>query len=194
MKDMQHAFHCTPARFRRFVRLSLIAIATPLVLNGCSGGSTADLHAYIKQVLGREGSRIEELPPVKPYELARYEGGKDPFEPFYQEEQASAEAQAPVVDPDANAPVSHAERGVQELENHALDSLRMLGSFEFGDTMFGIVRSPDGIVHRVKPGDYMGRNFGQIIDITEVQISLTEKFKDGQGRWQDREAALALVE
>ena len=49
-------------------------------------------------------------------------------------------------------------------------------------------------VHRVQVGNYLGRNFGKILDIQEDRIDLREIVKDADGRWEERQASLALLE
>jgi type IV pilus assembly protein PilP len=46
----------------------------------------------------------------------------------------------------------------------------------------------------VQIGNYIGRNFGKILDIQEDRIDLREIVKDGDGRWEERQASLALLE
>ncbi|MFB3084100.1 MAG: pilus assembly protein PilP, partial [Gammaproteobacteria bacterium] len=74
------------------------------------------------------------------------------------------------------------------------DSLRMVGLLEDTDDQWGIIVDPDGTIHRVKVGNYMGRNIGKITNIYEDRIELREVVQDSQGRWTERTAALALVE
>jgi type IV pilus assembly protein PilP len=59
---------------------------------------------------------------------------------------------------------------------------------------WGIIVDPDGIVHRVNVGNYMGRNIGKIVNIFEDKIELREIIRNSQGRWEERQAALALIE
>ena len=133
------------------------------------------------------------LPPIEPYEVYTYRssGDVDPFEPFYKEEVpppgGPVTASGSGLSPDFN-------RNREELENYALDSLRMMGTLELNSELWGIVRSPDGTIHRVQVGNYIGRNHGKIVSISEESIDLNEIIQDGQGGWQEREAALALAE
>ena len=174
------------------LRGALVA-AAGVVLSGCVERNMSDLQAEVKEVLSRKGGRIDELPPVEPYEVYAYSSseGVDPFEPFYKE-----------VPPPPPGPGTSTTAGVrpnfdrnkEELENYALDSLRMMGTLELQDELWGIIRSPDGTIHRVQVGNYMGRNHGKIVSISEESIELNEIIQDGQGSWQEREAALALTQ
>ena len=69
-----------------------------------------------------------------------------------------------------------------------------MGTLELNDSLWGIVRSPDALIHRVRVGNYLGKNHGKVIDITEEAIALMEIVEDGQGGYQERDAALAMFE
>ena len=70
----------------------------------------------------------------------------------------------------------------------------MVGTFAQSGNYWGLVRDPDGVVHRVSVDDYLGKNHGQIVSIANTEIELTELISDGNGGWLQREASLALEE
>jgi type IV pilus assembly protein PilP len=43
-------------------------------------------------------------------------------------------------------------------------------------------------------GNYLGRNYGKVLDIKEDRLELREIVKDSEGRWEERNASLALAE
>ena len=165
--------------------------AASIVLSGCIDRDKSDLESFVQDVLATKASRIEELRPVEPYEPYTYGSteGPDPFEPFYKE------AKAPPIGDDKNrtGPQPNFDRNREELEAHSLDTLRMMGTVELNSELWGIVRSPDGTIHRVQVGNYIGRNHGKIIGISEESIDLNEIVEDGRGGYQERAAALALA-
>lgn len=183
--------------FARDATASLVRLAAMLTLAaglaGCVDRNMSDLQSYAQEVMTRKGSRIDELPPVEPYEVYTYTstGAVDPFEPFYKEQQQVADAAA---QQNASGIRPNFDRNREELEGYALDSLRMMGTLEIQDELWGIVRSPDGTIHRVQVGNYLGQNHGKIVGISEESIDLNEIIQDGQGGWQERDAALALAE
>ena len=79
-----HAPRSIPARVLHAAIVAMVVVG----LSGCVERNMSDLEAYSQQVLARKGSRIDELPPVEPYEVYAYSStdGVDPFEPFYKEE------------------------------------------------------------------------------------------------------------
>ena len=60
------------------------------------------------------------------------------------------------------------------------------------ETMYGLVQTSDGLIHRVIPGNYMGQNDGRITGITESEITLVEIISDGIGGYIERDAAISL--
>ncbi len=176
---------------RHCARVSIVLLTT-LLLAGCGVNDLSDLQAYSKQVLARKGSRIAELPPVEPYEVYTYAstGKVDPFEPFFKDQKTTKKR----TEKDDNGISPNFDRNKEELENYALDSLRMLGTLELDSQLWAIIRSPDGTIHRIQAGNFIGRNYGKIVAIYEDSIELNEIVEDGQGGWQERAAGLALLE
>ena len=70
----------------------------------------------------------------------------------------------------------------------------MVGNIENETSDWAIVLDPSGAVHRVQQGNYMGKNTGKVMNISEDRIELRENIQDSNGRWEVREAALALIE
>jgi len=175
-----------------------LCVLACLTLTGCVSRDMSDLENYASEVLSRPGGRIEPLPPIKPYERYLYQAGdlglRDPFESFFQQKQDEKEV-LPANDPKqqqyANEILTHNR---EELEQVELDSLRMVGILEDDNELWGIIRGPAGTVHRVQVGNYLGSNYGKILNIQEDRIDLREIIKDSQGLWEERPATLALSE
>ena len=70
----------------------------------------------------------------------------------------------------------------------------MVGTMENEEYQWGIIQDPDGVVHRIRVGNYMGRNTGKILNVFEDRIEVREIIRNSQGRWEERQAAIALVE
>ena len=160
-----------------------------VMLTGCSRNMD-DLQSYIAATKARKTRAIEPIPEPKTYESYAYPAGevRDPFLPlsFAQPTQKhEANAGGPRPDP---------SRRREPLEQYPLDSLRMVGILERGDSLWGLVRDPDGTIHRVKPGNHLGQNYGRITNIGENKIQLVELVPDGQGGWVQRQASLVVKE
>jgi Tfp pilus assembly protein PilP len=75
----------------------------------------------------------------------------------------------------------------------SLESLKMKGFFKRNQTVWGIlVNQPNGTVYKVQRGDYVGQNYGKVLNITEDLIELKEMVDDGKGCFQERKAFVKL--
>ncbi len=185
------------ALFRLKVIWIIGFVCSFLVMGGCVSTDSSDLHDYIAEILARPGGRIEPLPEIKPYEAYAYQSAgqdaRDPFRLFYQEDEvALGEEGDGDMTEEMKEEVIH--RLKEELEAYELDSLRMVGTMDNGDNNWGIIQDPGGAVHRIRVGNYLGRNIGKVLNVFEDRIEIREIVKDSQGRWEERQAAIALVE
>jgi type IV pilus assembly protein PilP len=172
-------------------------VCTLLSLGGCVSNDISDLDQYVQEILTRPGGRIEPLPEIKPYEAYAYQSAakdaRDPFRLFYQkDEEELIEEQDSGLTKEMEDEIKN--RNKEELEQFELDSLRMVGIMENDDNQWGIIKGPDGVVHRIKVGNYMGRNTGKVLNVFEDRIEVREIIRNSQGRWEERQAAIALDE
>jgi type IV pilus assembly protein PilP len=56
------------------------------------------------------------------------------------------------------------------------------------------VKAPDNTLFRVRSGNYLGQNFGRIVEISESQVKLKEIVQDSGGNWEEKEQVLLLQE
>jgi type IV pilus assembly protein PilP len=68
----------------------------------------------------------------------------------------------------------------------------MVGTLDINATVYGLVQTSDGLIHRVVPGNYMGQNDGRVTGVTESEIVLVEIISDGIGGYIERDAAIGL--
>ena len=52
----------------------------------------------------------------------------------------------------------------------------------------------DDLLYQVRPGAYLGQNYGRVMKITETDVVLREIVQDAVGEWIERPAALQLQE
>ncbi len=167
--------------------LGLALFIAPLILvSACSGGRYGDLEAFFEEVKAQSKGRIDPLPEVIPYETFAYKP-KDLRDPFVQYIEEVASFSDSGLRPDMN-------RKREPLEQYPLDTLNFVGHLEKSGVRWGLVSAPDKSVYRVQVGNYVGKNYGKIVSITETSIKLVEIIPSGTGSWVDREASLALNE
>lgn len=168
-------------------RLAFLCAAA--LLAGCSNSGMEDLRAYIAEVKARPPGPLPPLPELRQVEPFLYVPGerRDPFQP------QEAVVEAPVAQP-SGGPMPDFNRRKEELESYSLDTLRMVGTLEQDDDVWGLVQTTDGTIHRVRKGNYMGLNHGRIVRIGEEKIELSELLQDGAGGYVENAAALGLGE
>ena len=154
------------------------------VLAGCTSADD-ELNKFIEDTRHEPGGRVEPLPEIKPYETYVYADSemRSPFMPSA----PGAGAGLAGVRPDQ-------KRNREFLEQFSLDTLKMVGTLRLGGSMFGLVQTKDGLVHRVSVGEHLGQAEGKITEITPSKISLVEIVPDSLGGYMERPAALGLNE
>jgi type IV pilus assembly protein PilP len=159
-----------------------MALLAVLVLAGCSPNE--DPRQWVAREKAKKGAPLQPLPVVKTFETFLYKDQdlRDPFGLSAEEQEASANTGP---HPDQNRPR-------EPLESFPLDSLKMSGTLGLARKMEGLVRDPDGVVHRVHVGNYLGQNYGRITAIAEERIDLVELVPNGTGGWMERQASIAL--
>ena len=159
------------------------------VLTGLSSNEN-DLYSNIKLVKSLPAGKIQPVPEFKPYETFVYADSnlRDPFSVYTSDGANDGQNNSELnLRPDM-------DRNKEALEEYPLDTLHFVGHLEKGGEKWAIITSPDNLVYRVKVGNHLGTNYGEIVTISETQIDIKEIIQDGLGGWLEREAALSLTE
>ena len=169
-------------------RIVLVAALT-LGVAAC-GPKQDDLNRYIAEVKARPATPIPPIPPVRTYTPYKYEGllGRDPFR------QSTSEGadQVNAGSGPAKGPRPDLQRPREYLERFELDTLVMVGTFSKESSDWALIRDPDGVIHRVAVGNYLGKNHGKVNTIAPDEVQLSEFIADGVGGWLVRDASIAL--
>ena len=88
---------------------------------------------------------------------------------------------------------SEINRRKEPLEAYPIDSMSMVGSVVRGGHPYALLRV-DNLLYQVKPGDYLGQNYGKITKISETDVAFREIVQDAGGEWIERMSALQLQE
>ena len=173
-------------RAPQITKHAMILILSAVGLAAC-GGDMDDLDQYINEVKAKPGGRIEPLPEITPYEVFMYaadkQGMRSPFIPDTPQASSASGGTRPDRD-----------RSREYLESFPLDTLSMVGTLYMGNTNYGLIRTADGLIHRVVPGNYMGQNDGRITEVSESEVALVEIISDGIGGYIERDAAVGLAD
>ncbi|MHB2245642.1 pilus assembly protein PilP [Pseudomonas fitomaticsae] len=168
----------------RFIALSALL----MVLGGCGGDDFSDLDAYMNEVRLRPPGKIEPTPTFRSYPTFTYSAAnlRSPFSRQLRVDLAGQKHGSRDVKPDPN-------RVKQYLEGFNIEQFEMVGTIANASGSFALLRGAGG-VHRLKVGDYLGRNDGRIVAISASQVDVVEIVPDGQGAWLERPRTIPLKE
>ena len=173
--------------FRSRLRIGWLVIIV-LMVTGCAEERTlSDLMQFVEATHRDTVPKVEPLPEQVPVASVTYQAdpSQDPFARSNvfgtPEAQVIAEPEPDPLEPDAN-------RAPELLEQFPLDALQMLGTLQLEGTIWGLVSAPDGEIHRVMVGSYLGQNNGKIIaiDSSEGVLQIEERYRGVSGRWELR--------
>ena len=167
--------------------IRFLPVAAVLILVGCGNDNFDDLDQFMQQAREKPGGQIEPLPAFVPYRSFVYSaaGLRSPFDPpnLVNVQQASGqETEAP----DMTRPKEY-------LERFNFAALRLVGTVKDKDSvMWALINDGTGAVHRAKFGNYLGKNYGRIVEVTQNRVEIIETVTDGQGGWIERPRTLNL--
>ncbi|WP_166358087.1 pilus assembly protein PilP [Pseudomonas akapageensis] len=171
----------------RFVRGLLLALVA--VLAGCERAEDfSDLKAWLDEVRVRPEGVAEPLPVFAPYQAFIYSATalRSPFLPSLDSDPTRDRNFSGEVAPDPG-------RARQFLEGFDIEQFEMVGTLSNSTSVFALLRGAGG-VHRVKVGDYLGRNDGRIVSIGDSTVEVVEIVSDGRGAWRERPRTISLKE
>lgn len=167
---------------------SLLVLALPVVLSACGGKDFSDLDAFMAEKRARPGGIIAPIPTFKAYEAFAYSATtlRSPFErPIEVRDIAQLQAVS-AIKPDE-------KRAKEFLEQFTFDSLQMVGTLDRGEGSWVLIKDPQGGVHRVSVGNYLGRHHGKIVETTETYVAVVEIVSDGsEDGWVERPRTIKL--
>lgn len=162
-----------------------ILILLSLLLIACGPSEDSELRHYMNEIKSRRSKPIEPIPQFEPpveFSYPEVEKRRSPFKPIVPDTADTL--------PDQLAPTLN--RPKQPLEAFALDSLKFVGVLKEKSTIWGLISQPEGSIARVKRGDYMGKNYGQVIRIKDDVIEIEESVQVN-GRWEKKTVTLKLI-
>ena len=165
----------------------VLVLLVSILLTGCGGEEFQDLNDFVKNSGKDMRGKIPPPPEVKLYEPFIYNNDANLPDPFKSRKPDLRSGRGGMNQPDL-------ERPKEALEEFPLENLKMVGYLFQNKTGYAVIRAPDGKLHRVKVGNYVGLNFGLISDVNETEIIIKEVVQDSAGDWSDRESSLQLLE
>ena len=169
--------------------LALAALAGLVGLGGCSADYD-ELQAWVESERRAVKPRVQPLQAPRKFDPESYSGAQG-ADPFSNQKLSSAIRQESIQPNSALA--GEMTRRKEPLEAFPLDGMTMVGSLARQGRNYALLRV-DNLLYVVKPGDYLGQNYGRVTKIEETRVDIRELVQDAAGEWVTRQAQLHLQE
>lgn len=173
------------------MRALFLGLMAAAMLTGCAERGHGEIKQWMEEASRDLKGGIPPLPELRPFPAVSYDAA-DKIDPF----------NALRIEPErketggANKP--DFDRPREQLEGFPLETISFIGMVDKTKSKARhAVVQVDGIVYQVRKGNYMGQNFGRIVDITPSEIVLKEIVQDPTGQtsdWVERQMTLQLLE
>lgn len=172
---------------------TLASLMAACALAGCGSSNHEEIQQWMADQKAQTRPRVEPIPEPKKFTPQAYTQA-NAFDPFSNQkltqalkrESAQSTASAALVAPEL-------ARRKEPLESFPLDSMSMVGSLAKSGQPVALVKV-DNLLYQVRPGNYLGQNYGKILKVGETEVVLREIVQDAAGEWVERTATLQLQE
>lgn len=181
-------FSCLSCSSFRFLLTGFLMM---LFVQGCADSATSheQLKARLAEIRQQPKGRITQPPTFRTHESFIYSATllRSPFQkPIEVETKEVVKKTGPQVEPDFMRPP-------EVLEQFSLETLTMVGTIKKQDkSLYALVKDNKAQVHRVKTGNFIGKNHGKVVSVNEKTIDLIEIIPDGQKGWTERPRTIVL--
>jgi type IV pilus assembly protein PilP len=170
---------------------ALLAVA--LLVSACMGSDDDDLVQWMSEQKAQTKPNVVPISEPKKFKPESYTQ-VSAVEPFSREKltQALRRDSSQVASNGALVAPELARRK-EPLEAFPLDSMALVGSLVRAGQPVALVKV-DALLYQVRPGNYLGQNYGRVTKISETEVNLREIVQDAVGEWIERTATLQLQE
>ena len=164
-----------------------------LALAGCSSSSEEELRQWMAEQKIQTKPKVAPISEPKQFKPESYTQvtAIDPFSNQKLTQALKRDSAQSIVSGALIAP--ELARRKEALEGFPLDSMVLVGSLIKAGQPVALVKV-DNLLYQVRPGNYLGQNYGRVTKIIETEVSLREIVQDAAGEWIERTATLQLQE
>ena len=171
----------------------LMVVAIVLTLAGCGANGEDELRQWMAAQKSQTRPKVAPISEPKQFKPESYTQ-VTAIEPFSNQkltqalkrESTQAAANGGLIAPEL-------VRRKEALESFPLDSMALVGSMVRAGQPVALVKV-DNLLYQVRPGNYLGQNYGRVSKISETEVTLREIVQDAVGEWIERTATLQLQE
>lgn len=176
---------------RSLLRLLLISMVA--LLSACGASTEDELRQWMAEQKSQTRPKIAPISEPKQFKPESYTQISS-IEPFSNQkltqalkrESTQATANGALIAPEL-------ARRKEALESFPLDSMALVGSLTKAGQPVALIKV-DNLLYQVRPGSYLGQNYGRVTKISETEVTLREIVQDAVGEWIERPATLQLQE
>jgi type IV pilus assembly protein PilP len=155
------------------------------VLAGCAAEQHQDLREWMREEAKTMRGKVAPLPEIAAFPVVAYET-ETLTPPFASGKIVTLEAVADKTAPDRSRPQ-------QPLELFPIEDLKVMGIIMAGPVPYALIQTPPpNKPKHVRVGEYMGRSFGRITQISRDSVTVLETVKDANGAWVAQEKVLMV--
>jgi type IV pilus assembly protein PilP len=171
----------------------LLILGVAFLVSACGSSKEDDIREWMVAERNQTQPKVKPLPAPKQFVPEPYRNASA-IEPFSNQKltQALKRDSAQVASNGALVAPELARRR-EPLEAFPLDSMTLVGSIVKAGQPVALVKV-DSLLYQVKPGNYLGQNYGKVTKISETEITLREIAQDAVGEWIERVVSLQLQE
>jgi len=171
----------------------VLAVVTLSVLTGCGASKEDDIRQWLVEERNQTRPRVKPIPAPKQFVPEQYTNATA-IEPFSNQKltQALSRDSAQLASNGALVAPELARRK-EPLEAFPLDGMALVGSLVKAGQPVALLKV-ENLLYQVKPGNYLGLNYGKVTKITETEVTIREIVQDAVGEWVERVATLQLQE
>ena len=171
----------------------LFIFGTTFILSGCSSSGEEELRVWIAEQRANTKPSVQPLTEPKKFfpEAYAQDGTTDPFNQIKLTQALKRDSNQVASNVALIAP--EMIRRKEPLEAFPLDTMAMVGSLIKSGLPAALIKV-DNLIYQVKVGNYLGQNYGKIVQISENSVQLREIAQDATGDWIERSASLDLQE
>jgi type IV pilus assembly protein PilP len=174
--------------------LVVVALVAAGALSACGSSDQEEIQKWMQEQRAQTKPNVQPIPEPKKFTPQDYtqEAAVEPFsnqkltQALKRDSQQSSSASAALLAPELN-------RRKEPLEAFPLDAMAMVGSLLKQGQPVALVKV-DNLLYQVRPGNYLGQNYGRITKVGETEVVLRELVQDAAGEWVERTASLQLQE
>tara|TARA_B100000767_G_scaffold274686_1_gene308504 strand:- start:804 stop:1328 length:525 start_codon:yes stop_codon:yes gene_type:complete len=160
-----------------------VILCVVVFLSSCGGNNHQDLAAFIDAVSRDAVPTVIDIPKSESYHSFKYDVAsyRSPFTPAIDSlpEKNLSHNEQDMVKPDFN-------RAKHYLESIQIEKMTMVGTISQFSIQWALLMTSNGQIHKVKKGQFIGRNHGRVTDVSNEYLQVNEIISNGQNTWANR--------